>query len=680
MDNIILEITSGFVGLQADGIDKGIEKALASLGHYCNVDRVYLFLYRDQHSHLVNIHEWCNEGITKEIDNLQDICAQEELPWVNEAILASEILNIQDVSKLPTAAHLEKKIFEAQSIKALLVVPVSINEEVLGFLGFDSVKEKRKWNEHEINLLKILASNIGLLISRQRFESRLRESEENFKILAETSPLAMFMTSGIEQVIEYLNPAAVKLFGYTHDEIPTIDEWWPLAYPDDENRERVAKEWQKRLEHAITTGSEVEPVESVVTCKDGSTKDVLWYFSTVAKHNWVLGLDLTDRKKAEQALQHERDLSLDIINTQPAGIYRIRVLATEIWEKNAWRNSKSAPVVVELASEPFCKILNTTKEAFENNPGMMIDLIYPDDREGFAKKNEDAVFLEDFNWEGRLFIDDVIKWVRFESLPRPLENGDILWTGALTDITERKQMEVEREKLITQLQDKTAEQERFIYTVSHDLKSPLVNISGFSDLAEQDLNSGDQVSAKNDLAIIKQSAQRMKRLLDDLLEISRIGFKKNLEEVVNLNTLIDDGTFNLSELIKEFQTTIEVECDLPDVRVDKQRYLQVIENLVVNAARYSKSADGGSHVKIGVTRNAEELICYVKDNGIGIEADYLDKIFGLFERIDTNSDGTGVGLAIVKRIIETHGGRIWTESEGLGHGTTFFFTVQEAKQ
>jgi len=87
---------------------------------------------------------------------------------------------------------------------------------------------------------------------------------------------------------------------------------------------------------------------------------------------------------------------------------------------------------------------------------------------------------------------------------------------------------------------------------------------------------------------------------------------------------------------------------------------------------------GGSHVKIGVTRKAEELTCYVKDNGIGTEAQYLDKVFGLFERLDAKSDSAGVGLAIVKRIIETHGGRIWVESEGLGHGTTFFFALPEA--
>jgi PAS domain S-box-containing protein len=510
-------------------------------------------------------------------------------------------------------------------------------------------------------------------------ETELRESEEKFRTLADTSPLAIYMSSGADQVAEYINPSFVKLFGYTIDEVPTVEKWWPLAYPDEDYRNFIADEWQKKVERAIETNSEIEPIETIVTCKDGSTKNVSWGFSAVGGQNWALGLDLTDRKKAEQALQYERDLSIDIINTQSTGIYRIRVSAKESWKKDAWRNAKDSPVVVELASEPFCKILNTTKKAFKDNPGLMLDLIYHDDREGFVKKNEDAVLLEKFYWEGRLFIDGVIKWVRFESFPRPLENGDILWTGTLIDINERKQMEVEREKLIAQLQNKTEEQERFIYTASHDLKSPLVTISGFAEIVERDLLSGNQERAKESLNEISSAAQHMWQLLDDLLEISRVGVLKNKKEVVNLGALITESAENLSGVINEFNSTLEVEPELPDVMVDKQRFLQVFENLIVNAIRYSKEAKGGSVAKVGVIRGEGELTCYVKDNGIGIDAEYLDKIFGLFERLETGTSGTGVGLAIVKRIVETHGGRIWAESKGLGHGTTLFFTLSEAK-
>jgi PAS domain S-box-containing protein len=152
--------------------------------------------------------------------------------------------------------------------------------------------------------------------------------------------------------------------------------------------------------------------------------------------------EITERKVAEKALQYERDLSMDIINSHPAGIYRIRVFAQDTWENDAWRSVKRSPHLIELASESFCKILGSTHEEIVNNPGIVIDLIHPDDRDGFARRNEEAAAgTEEFNWVGRILSDGVIKWVSFQSLPRLLENGDVIWTGALADISLRKQAE-----------------------------------------------------------------------------------------------------------------------------------------------------------------------------------------------------------------------------------------------
>ncbi len=128
----------------------------------------------------------------------------------------------------------------------------------------------------------------------------LKESEEKFRAVADTSPLAIYMSEGMEQKAMYINPTFIELFGYTIDEVPTVDHWWPLAYPDPNYRKIVADEWQKKVEYAIETESEIEPMEVVVTCKDGSKKDISWGFITIGKQNWACGLNLTERKLAEK--------------------------------------------------------------------------------------------------------------------------------------------------------------------------------------------------------------------------------------------------------------------------------------------------------------------------------------------------------------------------------------------
>lgn len=128
----------------------------------------------------------------------------------------------------------------------------------------------------------------------------LKESEEKFRALADTSPLAIYMSEGVEQRALYINPTFIDLFGYTIDEVPTVGHWWPLAYPDPEYRQQVADEWQEKVAQAIETESDIEPMEAVVRCKDGSDKDISWGFITIGKLNWAFGHNLTERKLAEK--------------------------------------------------------------------------------------------------------------------------------------------------------------------------------------------------------------------------------------------------------------------------------------------------------------------------------------------------------------------------------------------
>ena len=233
---------------------------------------------------------------------------------------------------------------------------------------------------------------------------------------------------------------------------------------------------------------------------------------------------------------------------------------------------------------------------------------------------------------------------------------------------------VEKQHLIDELEARNAEMERFAYTISHDLKSPLVTIRGFLGMLEKDLAAERADRVENDLRRIKDAAGRMGQLLEEILELSRIGHQVNSHEQVSMATLAREALDNVAGAINRRGVQVVVDPELPTVLGDRPRLLEVMQNLIENAVKFMGD-QARPQIEIGWRDGGSEPIFFVSDNGVGIAKPYREKIFGLFERLDAGIDGTGVGLALVQRIVEVHGGRIWVESEGLGQGSTFCFTL-----
>jgi signal transduction histidine kinase len=229
----------------------------------------------------------------------------------------------------------------------------------------------------------------------------------------------------------------------------------------------------------------------------------------------------------------------------------------------------------------------------------------------------------------------------------------------------------------SELQSQNAELERFNYTVSHDLKAPLVTIKGFLGLLQKDINAQDSDAMDRDVGQIGDAADQMARLLDELLELSRIGRQMNPPENLDLSELVSEAIERVSIQIEDKGIDLRIAPDLPAVRGDPGRLLEVFQNLVDNAAKFMGDQES-PRIEIGARRDNGEVYCFVRDNGVGIKPEYHDRVFDLFDRLDTRVAGTGVGLALVKRIVEVHGGRIWVESDGEGLGSTFHFTLPTA--
>jgi PAS domain S-box-containing protein len=240
----------------------------------------------------------------------------------------------------------------------------------------------------------------------------------------------------------------------------------------------------------------------------------------------------------------------------------------------------------------------------------------------------------------------------------------------ISDITERKRQENE-------LSEKNSELERFTYTVSHDLKSPLVTVKTFLGYLEQDLARPDMERVKQDVAYMHTATEKMGQLLDELLNLARVGRKENPAVRVTFRELAQEAVRLVAGRISTGAVKVQVADAVVTLEGDRPRLMEIWQNLVENACKFMGNQPQ-PQVEIGVEKRGSETVFFVRDNGAGIDPRYQAKVFGLFEQLNPKGEGTGMGLALVKRIVELYEGRIWVESAGPGQGANFLFTLPGA--
>jgi signal transduction histidine kinase len=243
----------------------------------------------------------------------------------------------------------------------------------------------------------------------------------------------------------------------------------------------------------------------------------------------------------------------------------------------------------------------------------------------------------------------------------------------------QREAEVQRQELMARLEAINSEIERFTYLAFHDLRAPLITIKGFAGALEQDLEAGRHDQALRDIQRIGGAADRMDEILSDLLEFARIGRVRRPSEDVDSQQLVQEALQKLDGLIRAKSVTVKISPDLPQVHGDRIRLREVFENLIENAAQYTSDRKEPL-IEIGTRWQDDQQIIFVRDNGQGVDPRYHNRIFELFEKLDPNTQGPGIGLALARRIIEVHGGKIWVESGGEGRGSTFCFTLPEKSE
>lgn len=370
-----------------------------------------------------------------------------------------------------------------------------------------------------------------------------------------------------------------------------------------------------------------------------------------------LQAELKERERLERELHEERDFALQIINTMGHGL--------TVTDKDGCFLLVNPAYANLIGFEP--------QELIGRQPA---DITYVEDQgilnQAVADRQEGKTTTYETNVHHR---DGTLIPILVTGAPRIKDGKYAGAIASITDLTAIKKAEAEREKLIAELTAINAELERFTYTVSHDLRSPLVTIKGFLGYLEKDALQGNMESFRKDMQRVSSATDRMDELLKELLELSRIGRLVNKPAEVPFETLVNEALEIVHGALEARRAAVEVHPNLPTVFVDKPRLVEVLQNLVDNAVKYMGDQKFPL-IEIGMAGHDEtdNPVFFVRDNGIGIPAKYHERIFRLFDKLDAKSESTGVGLAIVKRIIEFHAGKIWVESE-VGKGSTFYFTL-----
>jgi len=490
----------------------------------------------------------------------------------------------------------------------------------------------------------------------EHLQDELKHSEERLRILFEYAPDAYYLNDLKGNFIDG-NKAAEEMVGYKRQELIGKSFLKLNLLP----KSQIPKAARSLVKNAV--GKPTGPDEFTLRRKDGSTVpvEVRTYPVRIGGRVLILGIarDITEHKRAQEELLREKAFSDSVINSMPGVFYMFDETGKYVW----WNRQFEA--ITEYSAAEIRNIHPTTL-CPEANQGRVAERITRAFTEGTA------------TIEGDLVSKSGLKTPYFFTGVRIERNGKPYLIGLGIDITERRKAQVVLEQLNEDLQQSVRELERsnrelgdFAHVTAHDLKAPLRGIGTLVDWLDQD--HGEQIGpeGRESLHLLRGRVDRMGHLINGILRYSEIGHDDRSVAILDTHAMVQEV---IEQIAPPENIEIQIENTLPPVTAERTRLTQVLQNLIGNAVKYIDKPQG--QIRISTRDDGDFWEFCVADNGPGIEAKHFGRIFQMFQTLSTGdrSNSTGLGLAMVKKIVDMYGGRVWLESE-MGHGSAFFFTL-----
>ena len=529
--------------------------------------------------------------------------------------------------------------------------------KLIGTLSFGT-RSRDTFSESDLALMQAVSAQVTMAMIRLQNQRSLQESEERLRRAVINAPFPVMIHAEDGEVL-LLSRAWTEIAGYPPEEIPTTQDWARAAYGALEEPVRELIDQLYAIEERVHDG------EFQITTKDGRVRT--WDFSsaplgrsTDGRRTLIsMAIDVTDRKAAEAALAASEARYRTYFE---AGLIGMAITSPD----NYW---------VEV-NDRLCEILGYAQEELQ---GMTwTELTHPDDLK--AELAQFAVLLageaDQYTIEKRFLRRDgqvIHAFIAVSCIRHPDGTPDY-FVKVVQDITERKEAQQQLADTIADLKRSNRELEQFAYVASHDLQEPLRMVASYVQLLQRRYQDRLDADAAEFIGFAVEGATRMQALINDLLAFSRIGRQNDPVAEVDCEQVLQDTLNVLAPKLRE-TGGIVTHDPLPRIQGTRSQIFQVFQNLVGNGLKFHGEQPPQIHV--GARQDGQEWEFTVRDNGIGIEPRFFNRLFIIFQRLHTKKDypGTGIGLALVKKIVERHGGRIWLESQP-GEGTTFYFTFK----